>query len=425
MFPRLTNKSFVKFTPNNKEHVFSFFINDARGYVCINESGSSILSLCNGIHSIEEITVILSEKYKEAYNIVENNVKEFLDPFIKNGFINDVNEPDLNEDILKGSLEVYYPNSICWEITNYCPLDCRHCYLPEKNKSSMSKTDIDQMFEIIDKAGLHQVQLTGGEALIHPNIEYIIDNLIDRGIITIISTSGFSFNTDTFRYLEKLKQVKGSKLRVSLDGNQYTHNYIRRNDHAYKNTVEFIKEAINHGIDCQVETCILNQSKQELEDFVDEIKKMGVRSIEFGRIYEFGNAKKNKLETIWTIAECLEMLKGLDNKYASNNFKINLPDIEKEYLKKNCGAGYNMIAVKYNFEVIPCNMLELKMGNLHESSLFDIMKKCGTEFQKIQSPNNETCSDCEKADECKNCIAIAYNMKSRGHECRWFHCFGV
>ncbi|HIE5423570.1 TPA: PqqD family protein, partial [Clostridium botulinum] len=70
MYPQLTDNSFVKQTPDKEAHVFSFFINEMRSYVSINESASSILGLCNGMHSIEDIISILSNKYEEDPNVV-------------------------------------------------------------------------------------------------------------------------------------------------------------------------------------------------------------------------------------------------------------------------------------------------------------------------------------------------------------------
>lgn len=418
MFPQLTDKSFVKQTPDNKAHVFSFFINGMRRYVCINESASSILGLCNGIHSIENIISILSDKYKEDSNVVEENVQAFLDPFIKDGIVIDNKVEISSKSIIKGSLDVNYPNAICWEITNYCPLNCRHCYLLKKNNSIISKADIESILKIIDDTGVQQVQVTGGEVLTHPELEYIIDSLINRGIITAISTSGFGFTNDMFQYLVKLKEVQGSRLRVSLDGDENTHNYIRRNEYAYDKAIEFIKNALNNGITCQVETSLINQSKQELENLVVLVKKLGVHSIEIGKLADQGNARKNKLESVWSPKEYVDFLYELNSKYASKTFEIRLPKKGKK--GKNCGAGYNVIRIKPNFDVTPCTMTEFNLGNLHSNTIFDIMSKCSNTFREFQFPEDKFCSGCEKEDICKYCIAMGYNTKDKVKDCRWF-----
>ncbi|NFD78322.1 radical SAM protein [Clostridium botulinum] len=420
MFPKLTDKSFVKQTPDNKANVFSFFLNGKRRYVGINESASSILGLCDGMHSIEYIISILSDKYKEDSNVVEKNVQEFLDPFIKDGIVIDNKVEISNKSSIKGSSEVNYPNAICWEITDYCPLNCRHCYLPRKNNNIISRADIESVLKMIDYAGVQQVQVTGGEALTHPELEYIIDSLINRGIITSISTSGFGFKNDMFQYLVRLKEVQGSMLRVSLDGDKNIHNYIRRNEYAYDNAIEFIKNALNNGIECQVETTLINQSKKDLEKLVALVKKLGVCSIEIGKLADQGNARKNKLESVWSPKEYVDILNELNSKYASKTFEIRLPKKDEEIKGKACGAGCNVIRIKPNFDVTPCPTLEFNLGNLHRDTMFDIMSKSSNTFEKIKVPEEKICSGCEKTDTCKYCIAMAYGTKDKVRDCSWF-----
>lgn len=113
-------------------------------------------------------------------------------------------------DIQKGSHAFYLPDVIIWEITNFCPLDCKHCYLETKNQFMNSNEDIDNILEIIEKSGAFQVQLTGGEALTHPHFDYIIDQLIDKGIIISVSTSGMVLNNHILECLCEIKKVRGS-----------------------------------------------------------------------------------------------------------------------------------------------------------------------------------------------------------------------
>lgn len=419
MFPQLANNSFVKQKPDKKSHVYSGFKNGMRGTVLINESASSILGLCDGMHSVEDIISILSDKYKEDPNVVEKNVQAFLDIFIKGGTVKDNKVEFSNKSIVRGSSEVYYPDVLCWEITDYCPLNCRHCYLPGKNNNIISRYDIDNILKMIDDIGVYQVQLTGGEPLTHPELEYIVDSLINRGIITVISTSGFYFNDDMFRYLVKLKKVTGSSLRVSLDGTKNTHNYVRRNEHAYDNAIEFIRTACSNGIHCQAVATVINQSEQELENLTILVKELGVNIIEFGVLVEQGNAQKNEMLSTWSLKKYTDFLEKLNSKYASETFKIKLP--KKLTESKNCGAGYGLIRIKSNLDVTPCPMTEFNLGNLHKHTIFEIMSQCGNVFHNFKFPQKELCSGCEKEDTCNRCIAQGYSNKDKVKECHWFN----
>lgn len=67
-------------------------------------------------------------------------------------------------------------------ITDYCNLKCFFCSnegmdLKQKNKNYMDIEFLERLIEILANAGLKKVSITGGEPLLHPNVEYIIDFL--------------------------------------------------------------------------------------------------------------------------------------------------------------------------------------------------------------------------------------------------------
>lgn len=417
MFLKLVNNSFIKRKPGNNTNVFSTHNNSSRGNIVINDSASSILELCDGTNSIENIIHILTKAYKEDISIVKQNVTNFLYPLLQCGAIENIEKLQSNNPIVRGSKEVYYPDIVCWEITDYCPLNCRHCYLPKKNNNILSKKNIDEILTIFDLMGVCQVQITGGEALTHPYLEYIIDQLIERGIIISVSTSAFYYTEDLFKYLLKLKNINGSCVRVSLDGNKTTHNYIRNNENSYDHAMKFITTACELGIPCQIGATLINQTKKELEELVSTVKKLGVYFIEIGSVCEQGNASKNSVVCKYTPSEYREFLNQLSSKYSDKNFNIKLP---KETTQKNCGAGYGLIRIRPDLSITPCPMTEFNLGNLKDNSIYDIMNKANKVFCDFEFPQEKYCQGCEKENECKNCTAQGFNNKNKVKYCFWY-----
>lgn len=126
MFLRLTDKSYIKYKPDS--YIFSSFKDGYRDPAIINESAAEILALCDGTNTLQDIVAVLSEKY-DSPEIVKENVNSFLDPFIKNNLIETI-QISSKSDVTKGSQAIYYPDVLIWEITDYCPLMCKHCYWP-------------------------------------------------------------------------------------------------------------------------------------------------------------------------------------------------------------------------------------------------------------------------------------------------------
>lgn len=413
MFLKLKDKSFIKEGPDLDSYMP--YINNTRDSTLLNKSASKILKLCDGTNSLNDIINLLRKEYNEKLDIVKSNVENFLNPLISCGLIEKLNQKTPS-NIKRGSSSIYYPDVIIWEITNFCPLRCRHCYLAKKNNQIVSKDNIDKILKIIDYIGVCQVQLTGGEALTHPLLGYIIDKLINKGIVISISTSGMILEEKVFNHIKKINQVKGSFIRISLDGNKQTHNYIRQNESSYDNAIKFIKRAINNNIPCQVGTTIINQSKDEIEQLVKLSKKLGVSLIEIGMLCIQGDAKKNNLNSFINTKELNTFLKELHNKYSDNKFTVKVPISLNQ---RNCGAGHKLIRIRPNMDITPCPMLDFIIGNLNSQNISEIMSKYGKIFHDFYSPQPDICLDCNKKDDCNGCSAHALTLKDEIKNCSW------
>lgn len=77
MFPRLTDKSFVKQKPNLG--IFSPYKKDVRESLNINQTAINILKLCDGTKNVDEIAQELHKNY--YYNEDELVVKKILKIF--------------------------------------------------------------------------------------------------------------------------------------------------------------------------------------------------------------------------------------------------------------------------------------------------------------------------------------------------------
>ncbi|MCA9939324.1 MAG: radical SAM protein, partial [Anaerolineales bacterium] len=88
--------------------------------------------------------------------------------------------------------------------------------------------------------GVDMVQLTGGEPLIYPGVDAIIEFFIQRDIRLSITTSGIVNSPKTNQAIARMKGT-GGWVQVSLDGLEDTHNQMRGNRHGYSSAVAFIQ----------------------------------------------------------------------------------------------------------------------------------------------------------------------------------------
>jgi len=134
-------------------------------------------------------------------------------------------------------------------ITNFCQLNCKHCYLSPKNTAHMSlKTFIGVIEDF--KETKHPIPntnviLSGGEPLTHPDFPYFLNYLRSQKIPLMMSSNGILIP----HYIHLFQPNDG--IQISIDGDNDTHNYIRGED-VFANAENALymlkKNKINHSI---------------------------------------------------------------------------------------------------------------------------------------------------------------------------------
>lgn len=188
---------------------------------------------------------------------------------------------------------------VYWDlkINNTCNLACRMC-------NAMSSSTWDQITKMSEAAGLgdhyidystkskwHRevntfmpkvdgaqvVKFTGGEPMMIPQVEKIIDYLVDNELSHNIELSMTTNGTwDMSKYYERFSKFKHVTIIVSVDGIGPLFNYIRQNadwDQVYQNILriktniqefgdvhcEFTPQALNHHLEDEIKAFFAEQ----------------------------------------------------------------------------------------------------------------------------------------------------------------------
>ena len=403
----------MKIKPNEK--MLSCILKGTRTNIVINDSAFEILMYCNGCYQFQE----LLSKLEEEYKIETQMVQDFLNQCIQMGIIYESEtRADSSYLEVKGSNTIYYPDILIWEVTNQCPLNCKHCYLGEKRNISFNKDEINLIIELIKSKGITTVQLTGGEVFIHPGIEYIIDRLNELDIIISMSTSGYILNENTCRILQKLK--KNASVRVSIDGDENYHNELRGKKDSYSRAIRFIKFLRDIGVEIQLGTVIKDQDDEIIEGLIMTAKQLGVSNHSFSVILDEGNAHTGRQKSKYSNTELQRRIVDWGKKYDEGVYKIQLADHSEV---NNCGCGYKLIRLRPDFSITPCPMIDGVIGNLKEESFDDIMERGTRNFMQLCLPKTDRskmCESCQYGDDCGECVAMALiNDRNSNGQCKW------
>lgn len=264
--------------------------------------------------------------------------------------------------------ELGFPWEVEWSITWACNVNCYFCSTGEYDRKLYSNyTDIVSK-KIIEAHPL-TITLSGGEPLVHPKIEKILDTLVSSNIPVNITTNGISLNKIDQKILSKLNWI-----RVSLhSGINKTSKVIMGNKYNLEKVIENINKLskITNRFSLFFILTKENSTKEELCELLNLSKYLGVNNVEVGIIKLLGLANKSMLEDKNLIAEIIDYLRIEANKLG---ISIKLPDIYQD--KHVCIARSRNISIFPDGSVRSCSFdNDVSWGNIFHESLIDIWKK--------------------------------------------------
>jgi SynChlorMet cassette radical SAM/SPASM protein ScmF len=179
-----------------------------------------------------------------------------------------------------------YPlNQIYFYLTEGCNLRCRHCWIAPKyqsEKNSYSALDLNLFKSIIEQAkplGLSGVKLTGGEPLLHPQINEILEYIQTEDLRLTVETNGVLCTPEV---AGKMAACKNPFVSVSLDGaDAKTHELIRGVEGCFDAALRGIKNLVKVGLRAQVIMTIMRHNKEQMEPMVRVAENLGAGSVKF------------------------------------------------------------------------------------------------------------------------------------------------
>lgn len=413
----LKAKNYIKLQPDGK--FFSLIIKNIRTEVGINDSAFEIIKQLSGEHRKSDIINNLASHFNESKDKVQKIVNDFL-PSLGSGNLLSYSETPIKNPIeIKGSEEYFVPELVVLELTHKCPLKCKHCFVDAGSGPSMNKAKLLEILQQFINLGVQCIQLTGGEPFVYQYIEDVIDFLLLNGIRIQITTSGFIWNKRVERILEKLKGT-GALIQISLDGFSESHNSIRGDSEAYTKAIKFINHCITRDITTVVATCVIDQELEEIEQLCIYLKKLGVSLHRIGGVSNQGRATINKISSKLAFDNINLFIDYLSSKYRGSDFQVGgFEDIDC-HSEVNCGAGFRILKVSPSFLLSPCPMMDLNIGNLNNEKMIEIFKRNSKIFAKLSRPFDNICFNCKYLENCKNCIAEAFNNRKTVEKCHWF-----
>src|SRR5271166_4992431 len=181
-----------------------------------------------------------------------------------------------------------YPLVLMLEPLFRCNLACAGCgkiqYPAHVLKMNMTP---EQCFQAVEECGAPMVSIPGGEPLMHPQIDEIVEGLIARRKYIYLCTNALLLR-------EKLDLFKPSKylsFSVHLDGEKEHHDFSVCKEGGFELAVEGVREAVKRGFRVTTNTTLFDGTDpKSVREFFDEMMELGVEGMMLSPGYSYDKA---------------------------------------------------------------------------------------------------------------------------------------
>lgn len=299
------------------------------------------------------------------------------------------------------------PNSVIWDVTSRCNLNCKHCYVDADAKNTAepstekAKTIIDQL----KKAQVFRLSFSGGEPLLREDI-CELTKYASQFFPLEIATNGLLLTMET---AEKLKAAGVATVQMSMDGLEDAHDYLRGRKGAFKKMTKAAKILREIKIPFGLTCVIYKKNASYITELIEKAESMGAFTIRFYRLIYTGRGEdissmdippseyKKALEEVYDYTGTIQAV-------ADEAFGFLLQGQKSPHQWVGCQAGRTLAGIKADGQVVPCPMFDdpvFHCGKVPDKDFADIWKTSPvlTEFRSLENIHGK-CNSCQYLYQC-------------------------
>jgi selenobiotic family peptide radical SAM maturase len=300
-----------------------------------------------------------------------------------------------------------------WHITQACDLNCRHCY----GREARDPLRLEQAMDVLDDfdhfcrtKNVHgQVSFTGGNPMLHPQLDTIFEEAVNRGF-----TVGFLGNPTSRERLQSLLH-KGpiTFYQISLEGLEEHNDYIRGPGH-FQRSLQFLDILRELGIYSMVMLTLTQANTGQVLDLARELEGRA-DLFTFNRLSTVGSGAYLTPADREEFTRLLAAYQAQAKEISGMGFKDNLFNVYRSQhdlplfggcTGYGCGAAFNFVALLCDGEVHACRKFPSPLGNIHDHCLEEIYD---SELADSYRQGPSECQNCRLRPVCRGCLAVIHS----------------
>ena len=320
------------------------------------------------------------------------------------------------------------------EITRSCNLYCSHCRASSTSHQYPDELTTREYFTLIDSildAGKPIFIITGGEPLLRDDFFDIARYAADRGLRVAVGSNGTLITRDV---ASRMKEIPVSRIGISVDFPiRALHDQFRGMTGAFDAAMTGITNAINSGIEIQVDSTITKLNAPYLQELLNLALDTGAVAFHPFLLVPTGRGKGLEQQELspqeyerilnWIYDKQVEMGERIFFKPtdAPHYMRVMLQrgdtgSIMKSHghgamnsITRGCLGGSGFCFISHVGRVQACGYLDVEAGNIRKNSFSEIWRNSPL-FNSLRDYSlvKGKCGACEYVSVCGGCRARAY-----------------
>ena len=277
-------------------------------------------------------------------------------------------------------MTVERPLTLIAELTYRCPLRCPYCSNPTNydDRAYRQELPTERWLAAIAQAaelGILQLGLTGGEPLLRPDLEVLVEAAATTGIYTNLITAGTLLTPER---AARLRACGLDCVQISVQDSQAEASDAIAGVRSFERKLAAARSVKALGFPLTINVVLHRHNLDRIEAIVDLCERLEADRVELANTQYYGWALHNRASLLPTPEQLERARQVVARARQRRSFPMGLayvlPDYYEPYPKPCVGGwGRRVMAIAPNGEVLPCqaakSIPELTFANIRDAPL--------------------------------------------------------